>query len=263
MIYTENKNQSTTTDLCQSSPSRILLATSNLETVELFGSQAVNYRSISMAGVSTAEDLQDLLRQDPPDLLLLGTIENCYWFDLCYATRQTHENLPIVVIANHHPIEESFRRWAEVRGATDVVKSTPGELNRLFERWPQLKTDREDHRDLHLTRRVVRQAVNAIAEFSQFYFGPLAQGHYWRKTHARLQGEYPDLKYWSADHFGKIECHEVVLDYALTQTEILGLRLWVNLFIQECERVVVDFGKILAQSYLFPLTPMLLFTQIK
>jgi hypothetical protein len=108
--------------------------------------------------------------------------------------------------------------------------------------------------------RMMLAGLEEIVEISNNYFGPLAQGNYWRKAHARSVDEFPFIQNWSADHFSKLSCHESILERELTDKDIQSLRIWVQIFIEECERIIVDFGAILHDSALSPLAKDLLIT---
>jgi CheY-like chemotaxis protein len=92
---------------------------------------------------------------------------------------------------------------------------------------------------------VMLSSLQEIVAISSNYFGTLAQGNYWRKAHAKIGDEFPLIANWSADHFGKISCDQKILTQQLTAADIQTLRVWVQNFINECERIIVDFGVIL------------------
>jgi hypothetical protein len=265
-----NINIANTGSIVSNRLGRILLAESNLVTVDLLISQVVNYSLqypshsddlpiCSIAICNNAEDLANKLMQDPPDLLLLGKIEKAYWFDLCYACRQIDPNLPIVLLVEHQVIDDYFCRWAEVRGANAVVSNEPIELHRFFKIWYPLPSENEVQSNI-LNIRMMMLAIAEITKLSKSYVGTLAQGNYWRKTYDRLLNSFQHLKYWSADHFGNINCHEAALDCEVTAEDLYCLRFWIRLFIAECERAVPTFGKILTTSYLSPVARQLLLT---
>ena len=104
-----------------------------------------------------------------------------------------------------------------------------------------------EHRSLEpeITGQVMLAGLQEIVAISSNYFGTLAQGNYWRKAHGRSVTEFPSLLNWSADHFGKISCDENSLEQQLTAAELEALRSWVQNFINECERIIVDFSVIL------------------
>jgi hypothetical protein len=90
--------------------------------------------------------------------------------------------------------------------------------------------------------------LHEIISVSGKHFGSLALGNYWRKAHMQILDEAPFIKNWSADHFGKISCHESILEQELTDEDIQVIRLWVQKFIEECERAKVNFREILDES---------------
>jgi hypothetical protein len=109
-----------------------------------------------------------------------------------------------------------------------------------------------------ISGRAMLVALEEIVETSNNYFGPLAQGNYWRKAHAQIVDEFPFITEWSADHFSKITCQDYILERGLTAENIHSLRVWVSLFIKECERIIIDFRAILTNSDLSPLAKDLL-----
>jgi hypothetical protein len=237
-------------------PRRILLAESNPATVDGLISHAIDSPSILMAVCDNGNALKTRIAQDPPDLLLLGTMEKFYWFDLCYSCREIDENLPILLIVDEKAHDEYFRRWANVRGATDIVRNSSEELTQLFAQWTPSSIESDSveptPKDRVITMETIMNAIAEINQFSQSYFGSLAQGNYWRKTYDRLISEHPALKYWSADIYGKISCHSAALDAEVTDEDLHSLRLWISLFVAECERSLFDFGQLLTQSYFSP-----------
>jgi hypothetical protein len=106
------------------------------------------------------------------------------------------------------------------------------------------------HQEKNISCRVMLAAIEEIVSVSNNYFGPLAQGNYWRKSHAQIIDEFPFITNWSADHFSKITCQESILERGLTVEDIHSLQVWVDLFIKECERIIVDFRSILNNSNL-------------
>jgi CheY-like chemotaxis protein len=109
-----------------------------------------------------------------------------------------------------------------------------------------------------VTVQTMLTAMKEITEIGNNYFGPLAQGNYWRKAHARIIDRFPALKHWSADHFGIISCNETILQSPCTEKDLQSLRSWVGVYLSECERIIVDFGDILKKSNLSPAALQLL-----
>jgi hypothetical protein len=109
-----------------------------------------------------------------------------------------------------------------------------------------------------VTVQTMLTAMKEITQIGNNYFGPLAQGNYWRKAHARIVDRFPALKHWSADHFGIISCNETILESPCTEKDLQSLRSWVGVYLSECERIIVDFGDILKQSNLSPAALQLL-----
>jgi hypothetical protein len=101
-----------------------------------------------------------------------------------------------------------------------------------------------------IATQTILTALEEIVATSNNFFGPLAQGNYWRKAHDRLAATAPFLQNWSADHFGKISCDASISDRELTAAEIDVLRSWVHLFVEDCERVIIDYRLVLSNSNL-------------
>jgi hypothetical protein len=116
----------------------------------------------------------------------------------------------------------------------------------------------ESQLKLTATGRVMLAVLEEIVAASNNYFGPLAQGNYWRKAHTQLVDQFPFLQNWSSDHFSMITCDQSILDLELTATDIQSIRQWVCFLIRECERIIVDFRKILENSSFSPTTQILL-----
>jgi hypothetical protein len=92
------------------------------------------------------------------------------------------------------------------------------------------------------------EILREIVAISSEHFGSLALGNYWRKAHAQVLIKFLFIQNWSADHFGKISCNESILGRELTDEDIQVIRLWVQKFIEECERTKVDFRETLDDS---------------
>ncbi len=112
--------------------------------------------------------------------------------------------------------------------------------------------------DSGIAGEIILNALIEIVTISNNYFGPLAQGNYWRKAHAQIVDEFPFMQYWSADHFSKLDCNESIRQQTLTDKDLQSLRAWVQLFVEECERIIVDFRFILNDAKLSPLAKILL-----
>jgi hypothetical protein len=144
----------------------------------------------------------------------------------------------------------------------DDLQNSPTILNNFTDK--QLPNEplpsASNHQEASISCRVMLAALEEIVTVSNNYFGPLAQGNYWRKSHAQIVDEFPSIADWSADHFSKITCQEYVLDRELAAEDIHSLQVWVNLFIKECERIIIGFRTILNNSDLSPLAKDLLIT---
>lgn len=269
-IDTETKNTTSNGLL----PLRILLAASDpAEIVRIRSNIDEEFQS----GIKTAKDYDDLLAlitQERPQLVLLGRIDKFNYFDICKECHRISEDLPIVLVSTQETISDSFRKLVKTCGLTDAIPQDAVKLNQLLQgasrEFGQLTSSSRNpppppasrNLDRSIEQPKIQQPTIAgknmlagleeIVTISNNYFGPLAQGNYWRKAHARIVDEFPFIGNWSADHFSKISCDESILERALTAEDIHSLRVWVMMFIEECERIIVDFRSILTNSDLSP-----------
>ncbi|MBV5261517.1 hypothetical protein FLX56_24185 [Synechococcus moorigangaii CMS01] len=206
-----------------------------------------------------------------PQLLLLGTLPHTNSLDLFRQCRDFWQDLPVVLLAHQPLVNDYFRDWAMKQGVREVVSSYAQHLAQLQTTvkdilFPLLEPvsakakrttpptplplapETAGMTDVSRARAAI--ALNQISEFSKKYFGNLAIGNYWRKTQQALQSEHPLVNFWAVDHWGSFDPNPEAIappDPQLTQAELLSLKVWVAAFIQECERIVVDFPKLLQQ----------------
>lgn len=258
---------------------KILLAESNPVEFDRIRSNVDREFRDRIQVVQNYEDLLTNLAQEIPQLLLLGKIDKFNYFDICKECHKICQNLPIFLISREATISDSFRNLAITRGLTDIVEPDPVQLNKLFQtiaKPTQFQSVKEHPSELSIARPVQLQAdsycssdlpiigktmlawLEKIVAISSNYFGPLAQGNYWRKTHAQIIDQFPLISNWLVDHFGKISCHESILARELTDEDIKCLRAWVQLFVEECKRIIINFESILDNSDLSLLAKTLL-----
>ncbi len=198
-------------------------------------------------------ELLPLLKEELPDLLFLGFFDALNFFSICRMCRKNYEDLSIILLSRQTVIDDEMRRAASTQGATDIISTDLTELARILQ--PFMVSTAISFVG---TGQTILTAMNEINEVGSNFFGPLAQGNYWRKSHVQLLDAYPTLPKWSANYFGMISCDEAVLQSQLTEQDLQGLRQWVHLYICECQRVIVDFGDILQNSALSPSAVQLL-----
>jgi hypothetical protein len=247
--------------------SQILLAESDSSEIALIRSSINREFQDRIAIVNSYSDLLENIDRQRSKLVILGNIDKSNYSEIVQACHKIKENLPIVLLTRQRIIINSFRKLVKTCGLTDVIARDSGDLNQLLqtlykpllvgveERLPQQKEDRQTDRvsaQSSIVGRMMLAALEEIVTISDDYFGPLAQGNYWRKAHARILIKFPSLQYWSADHFRKLSCDASILDRELTDKDIQSLRLWVQFFIEECERSVVDYRVTLNNSNLSP-----------
>ena len=218
-------------------------------------------------GIQVAKNYDELLEritEQQPQLVILGRIDRFNYLDLSRECHKIQQDLSIVLLSQKRIISESFRLLVKNCGLTDVVNQDPANLNQLLQALLDRPADQQPTNPPQPTISTTSQqpinrspseptidgqmmlaGLEEIVTISSTYFGALAQGNYWRKAHAGIVDEFPFASNWSADHFGKLSCHEKILEQELTAEDIQSLRIWVQLFIRECERVIIDFGAIL------------------
>jgi hypothetical protein len=269
---------------------KILLAESDPAEVDRIKSTIAPEFQVRIQSVKTYYQLVESVLREQYQLVILGKIDNSNYSEIAKKCHQAQKNLPIVLLSSQGIIIDSFRQLVKTCGLTDVIARDSGNLNQLVGELnisiQQRSTDRslekptDPHRE-HLTSeplgtgklanqpaeilpkskisgRMMLAALEEIVIFSNNYFGPLAQGNYWRKAHERCSAESPFIQNWSADHFSKLSCHESILERELTAEDIRSLRLWVQFFLEECERIILDFRSILNNSDLSPIAKYLL-----
>lgn len=244
---------------------------------------------------SSYDQLVQVLTQKLPDLLILGTLEELSCLEVYRKCRSQWQDLPVILLANQGDVHQYFRRWAKERGISDVVSSHPqnfhvfyaavqtvvqksGQHQQSLEKFEQESTeeltegsiakleeifaplDVPEIRAELITGNEALSVINELTAYSMNYFGPLAIGNYWRKTHAHVVEEYSWLKYWTVSHNGKINyLPEEHRDEPLTIEQIYSLQAWIQAFLMECQRVIVDFSKLLQKKQLSPHMRKLIF----
>jgi hypothetical protein len=248
-------SQSTTRDIKRSTdgPLKIIMADSDPDKVSTISSYIDRKTAAKIRVCKKYPELLPMLKEELPDFLLLGFFDALNSFSICRMCRKIHENLPIILLSRQTTIDDEMRRAALSQGATEIVSTDLAELGRIL----QLSVDNTEISVVGTGQNILT-ALKEINEVGNNFFGPLAQGNYWRKTHALLLAEHPVLQKWSADHFGAVSCEDAVLQSPLTEQNLRILRKWVQLYICECQRVIVDFGDILKNSDLSPLAIQLL-----
>lgn len=233
------------------------------------------------SGIKIVKNYDNLLKHialEQPQLVILGKIDKSNYLDICKECYEILPNLPIVLLSTQVTISDSFRKLVKTCGLTDVISKDSQKLNSLLQqltldirqqtvitpklvtalaRSPQTQVSAPIP-DSAIAGEIILNALREIVTISNHYFGPLAQGNYWRKAHAQIVDEFPFMQYWSADHFSKLDCDESIRSQTLTDNDLQSLRAWVELFVEECERIIIDFRLILNDAKLSPLAKDLL-----
>jgi CheY-like chemotaxis protein len=244
------------------SPIQILLAESDPVEVDRIKSNIEREFSCEMKIAKSYDELLSQIAQEQPQLVILGRIDRSNYLDICKECHKIQAGVQIVLLSTQGIISDSFRQLAKTCGLTDVITKDPTKLNQLLRQLDRPTRQQSTKEPLKPIDRSLQEpkipgkmmliGLEEIVTISNNYFGPLAQGNYWRKAHARIVDEFPFVANWSADHFGKIGCNDSILDRELTAEDIQSLRIWVQMFIEECERIIVDFRSILNNSDLSP-----------
>ena len=271
----------------QLSPIQIILAASDPEEIDRIRSNIGQEFRCEIKVVENYHDLLANITESQPQLVILGKIDNSNYLDICENCHKIQVNLSIILLSTQEVISESFRQLVRNCGLTDVIAKDRLALNQILQKLvniyqpptnksfelivdrltlqPLPEIDRsplptvDNISDLPLivrssepeiTGQVMLAGLQEIVAISSNYFGTLAQGNYWRKAHGRIVDEFPSILNWSADHFGKISCDDRILTQQLTAADIQALRVWVQNFIKECERIIVDFSVILNNAAL-------------
>jgi hypothetical protein len=240
-------------------PNRIMLAESDpLEMARIRLNIDLEYRNRIKVVKNYNELLLNMVKEIP-QILILGKIDQLNYFQICQECHKIYKDLPIVLLSRQEVINDSFYQVVKGYGVTDIISNDFVKLNQLLQ---SLDLCEQPIGNLSsepvVTGKMILVGLEEIVTASNNYFGALAQGNYWRKSQARVVDDYPFIQLWSADHFGKLNCDASILEKELTVREIQSLQIWVQFFIGECERIIVDYGTILNNSALSPVAKNLL-----
>jgi hypothetical protein len=218
---------------------------------------------VVMKIVNSCDELLRSIARKRPQLVFLGNIDVADYFSVCRECHKIQDKLPILLLSNQEITNNSFRQVIQSYGLTDIISSN--DFSRLNQILQSLDLYQESNNETHqqISNTVIKgktmlTAIEEIVAISNNYFGSLAQGNYWRKSHAHIAEEFPFIQNWSSDHFSKISCNDNTLEQELTEADIQSMRIWVKAFIEECERIIIDFRIILNNSPLSPLAKDLL-----
>ncbi|WP_373543947.1 hypothetical protein [Chamaesiphon sp.] len=275
---------------------RVLLAESDPLEIDRIRSTINREFQVGMKVAKSYHELLASIERERPQLVILGKIDRSSYSEIAQECHKIQTSLPIVLLSSQGIIIDSFRQLVKTCGLTDVIGKN-GSLNQLLQKLAETISEHSDLQPLGKTDLPTRQNLTSeplgkptgsvaqlirqpaakllgqpisgkmmlagleeIVTISNNYFGPLAQGNYWRKTHARIVDEFPFIANWSADHFSKIDCQANILERELTDEDIQSLQVWVMMFVEECERIVVDYRTTLKNSNLSPSAKNLLAT---
>jgi hypothetical protein len=225
---------------------QILLAESDdLEMTRIKSNIDLEFQG-KIENVKTHEELLKSIKAEPPMLLILGRIDKLNYFKVCEECQTVCDNLPIILISKQEVVNYSFHQVVKSYGVIDVISNDFFKLNQLLQTLDLgRKSNAEYSTGSGLTGEDMLGGLQEIVTISNNYFGSLAQGNYWRKAHAKALDKFPYLSQWSADHFSKIDCDDNMLMKEIDEESIKSLCVWVQFFIEECERIIVDYQTIL------------------
>ncbi len=239
---------------------------------------------------SSYQELVNKCNQESPDILILGTLPEVNSLEIYRKCRSKWSQVPIILLVNQPVVNEFFQSWAIKQGITNVVSSYPQEFEQLrttIENVTQAKGKPIQIEKIALPpvppleeifsipMPVVTvpetmelsdalEALSQLTEYSKRYFGPLVVGNYWKKAHSSVVETHPWLNQWSVDYWGKIEylpnCPE---SQEVTSDRLHSLQVWTKAFLQECQRVIVDFPQLLQKKHLSPQIDRLISFSIK
>lgn len=203
--------------------------------------------------------LEEVINSQASDLILLGKLEDVSWLEACRRCYKKWQNLPIILLVEQLDVSDFFKQWAIERGVHDVVSIHPQNVHLLQKalirntlkvvlhtssQQDNFSTKTEDSDTLTWEATLV--ALNRLTKYSSSYLGPLAIGNYWKKSHASLVALHPSLEYWQVDYQGQISCPFMSEQIEpLTDEQLQDVQTWVRAFLKECERVIIDFSRIL------------------
>ena len=213
---------------------------------------------------SNYQQLVQTVTQQSSDLILLGTLEDLNWLEVCRRCLKQWQDLPIILLVDQLEVSDFFRKWAIDRGVRDIISVHPQNVhqfqqalirnvlqiaiedssqnNRNSNGEANAATDKSDT----LTWEATLVALNRLTKYSSSYLGPLAIANYWKKSHASLVSLHPSLEYWKVDYQGQISCPFISEQIEpLNPVQLQDIQTWVRAFLKECERVIVDFSQIL------------------
>ncbi|MBD2188716.1 PleD family two-component system response regulator [Pseudanabaena mucicola] len=217
---------------------------------------------------SNYQQLVQTVTQQSPDLILLGTLEDINWLEVCRRCFKQWQDLPIVLLVDQPEVSDFFRRWAIDRGVHDVVSIHPQNVHLFRKALIRIILNNTIQASIHnkqqsadvnnyelridtLTWESTLVALNRLTKYSSSYLGLLAIANYWKKTHASLVALHPSLEYWQVDYQAQISCPFISEQIEpLTHDQLQDVQTWVKAFLKECERVIVDFPKILQSKAL-------------
>lgn len=219
----------------------LLLEADSTEIAKIRSNIDNEFQSLIKTVNKYSELLEGIARQQI-QLVLLGQFDKFNYFEIGKELYEIQSNLQVVMLCKQEFVTDSFRQALNNNGIIAIFVKDYERLNQI------LKTVERPIDLPSFTGEMVLAVFDEIASISNNYFGKLAQGNYWRKARDLVVDRYPSIQSFSADHFGKIGCDPDLLKRELTDSEIQGIRLWMQKFVEECERSHSNFKDILHNS---------------
>jgi hypothetical protein len=270
-------------NLSSKSPLRLTLA----ESVKTVSQSVVEEFSKDNCQISVCNNLEELeltFKDQAPDIILIGALQEASCLEIYRRCADQWPKLPVILLSHQPTVNEFFKEWVTAKGVRDVFSSFPNKLSLLREAVQKmheasiLEVSKAQDEIISIPTSApvptstpaqisstldpvaatqtldslgfeqVLSALNQITDFSMNYFGAMAIGNYWKKTHAIVVLEHPSLECWVVDHRGKIAYFsESIPSDNLNSEQFGSLQAWVKRFLSECDRIIVDYPRMLSQ----------------
>lgn len=149
-------------------------------------------------------------------------------------------------------VEEVANDLNKISASSSVAPSQPISLKQVLTGFDQpitaLPTTTPVVAITALTYQEALEALQQITNYSMNYFGGMAIANYWKKSQTAVVSEHPWLQCLTIDHRGAIAYFESEIpSEILISDQIIGLRLWVKGFLNECDRIIGGYTQMLGQ----------------
>lgn len=115
-------------------PIQIILAASDPVEIDQTRSSMGREFPFELRIVENYLDLLASVTQSPPQLVILGKIDNSNYLDICQRCHKIRADLPIILLSSQEIISDSFRQLVKNCGLTDVITKDLIALNQLLQK---------------------------------------------------------------------------------------------------------------------------------